>query len=165
MWFTFNYGTSYHTCHATTTHVTEWGGRLLRKMFCNMFSESSTGSLAELQLPCCLSKQGELPENMLQNLFLNLLPQTVLICFSNLHDPCCNLMCLSKCNCVSWLISQSWALKERVDDEEAAHDPGRRETELPPLGESVLPWVSFRLKQKGTSLLDPSLLGGAATCS
>jgi len=43
-----------------------------------MFSESSTGSWAELQLPCCLSKKGELPENMLQNLFLNLPPQTVL---------------------------------------------------------------------------------------
>ena len=42
-----------------------------------MFSESSTGSWAELQLPCCPSKQGELPENMLQNLFLNLPPQTV----------------------------------------------------------------------------------------
>ena len=42
-----------------------------------MFSESSTGSCAELQLPCCPIKQGELPENMLQNLFLNLSPQTV----------------------------------------------------------------------------------------
>ena len=41
---------------------TIWGGRL-RKMFCNMFSESFTGSWAELQLPCCPSKQGELPEN------------------------------------------------------------------------------------------------------
>ena len=38
---------------------TVWGGRL-RKMFCNMFSESSTGSWATLQLPCCPSKQGEL---------------------------------------------------------------------------------------------------------
>ena len=53
-----------------------WGGRL-RKRFCNMFSESSTGSWAELQLPCCPSKQGELQENMLQNLFLKLPPQTV----------------------------------------------------------------------------------------
>ena len=53
-----------------------WGGRL-RKRFCNMFSESSTGSWAELQLPCCPSEQWELPENMLQNLFLNLPPQTV----------------------------------------------------------------------------------------
>ena len=43
-----------------------------------MFSESSTGSWAELQLPSCPSKQGELLENMLQNLFLNLPPQTVL---------------------------------------------------------------------------------------
>ena len=42
-----------------------------------MFSESSTGSWAELQLPGCPSKQGELPENMLKNLLLNLPPQTV----------------------------------------------------------------------------------------
>ena len=42
-----------------------------------MFSESSTGSWAELQLPCYPGKQGELPENMLQNLLLNLSPQTV----------------------------------------------------------------------------------------
>ena len=55
---------------------TEWGGRL-RKRFCNMFSESSTGSWAELQLPCCPRKQGELQENMLQNLLHSLLPQTV----------------------------------------------------------------------------------------
>ena len=44
-----------------------------------MFSESYTGSWAELQLPCCPSKQGELPENMLQNLLRNLPPQTVLV--------------------------------------------------------------------------------------
>ena len=56
--------------------ATVWGGRL-RKTFCNMFSESSTGSWAELQLPCCPSMQGELPENMLQNLSHNLPPQTV----------------------------------------------------------------------------------------
>ena len=49
----------------------------MRKRFCDMFSESSTGSWAELQLPCCPSKQGELPENMLQNLLHNLPPQTV----------------------------------------------------------------------------------------
>ena len=42
---------------------------------CNIFSESSTGRWAELLLPCCPSKQGELPENMLQNLFLNLPPR------------------------------------------------------------------------------------------
>ena len=60
------------------SNSTFWGGRL-RKMFCSMFSESSTGSWAELQLPCCPSKQGELPENMLQNLLHNLQlpPQTV----------------------------------------------------------------------------------------
>ena len=42
--------------------ATVWGGRL-SKRFSNMFPESSTGSWAELQLPCCPSKQGELPEN------------------------------------------------------------------------------------------------------
>ena len=42
-----------------------------------MFSERSTDSWAELQLPGCPSKQGELSENMLQNLLLNLPPQTV----------------------------------------------------------------------------------------
>ena len=46
---------------------TVWGGRL-SKRFCNMLSESSTGIWAELQLPCCPSKQGELLENILQNL-------------------------------------------------------------------------------------------------
>ena len=56
--------------------VIVWGGRLWKR-FCNMSSESSTGSWAELQLPCCPSKEGELPENMLQNLLLYLLPQTV----------------------------------------------------------------------------------------
>ena len=42
-----------------------------------MFSVSSTGSWAELQLPCSLSKEGELSEDMLQNLFYNLPPQTL----------------------------------------------------------------------------------------
>ena len=42
-----------------------------------MFSESSTGSWAELQLPCCPSKQVELPKKLLQNLLHNLPPQTV----------------------------------------------------------------------------------------
>ena len=42
-----------------------------------MFSESSTGRWAVMQLPCCPSKQGELSENILQNLFNNLTPQTV----------------------------------------------------------------------------------------
>ena len=31
-----------------------------------MFSESSTGHWALVQLPCCPSKRGELPENILQ---------------------------------------------------------------------------------------------------
>ena len=47
-----------------------------RKRCCNMFSESSTGCWAELQLPWCPRKQGEIPENMLQNILLNLPPQT-----------------------------------------------------------------------------------------
>ena len=55
---------------------TGWGGRLWKR-FCNMFCESSTGSWAELQLPCCPSKHGELRKNMLQNLLINLPPQTV----------------------------------------------------------------------------------------
>ena len=62
---------------------TVWGGRL-RKRFCNMFSESSTGSWAELQMPCCPSKKEELPENTLQNLLHNLPPKTVKgSCFEN----------------------------------------------------------------------------------
>ena len=56
--------------------TTVWGGRL-RKRFCNMFSEISTGSWAELRLSCCPSKQGELPENMSQSLLLNLPPHPV----------------------------------------------------------------------------------------
>ena len=40
------------------------------------FVKCSTGSWAELQLPCCPSKQGELSENILQNHFLNLPPKT-----------------------------------------------------------------------------------------
>ena len=46
-------------------------------MFCNIFSESSTDSWAELQLPFCPSKQGELSENIFLNLLPNLPPQTV----------------------------------------------------------------------------------------
>ena len=56
---------------------TGWGGRL-GKRFYNMCSEISTGSWAELQLPGYPSRQGELPDNMLQNLLLNLPPQTVI---------------------------------------------------------------------------------------
>ena len=53
-----------------------WGGRL-SKRFCSMFSGNSPcllgqhGSCSSAQLPV------ELSENMLQNLFLNLPPQTV----------------------------------------------------------------------------------------
>ena len=46
-----------------------------------MFSYSSTGGWSVgpvLQLPCCQSKQGELSENILQHLFYNLPPQTVM---------------------------------------------------------------------------------------
>ena len=42
-----------------------------------MFSESSTGSWAALQLSCCPSKQGKLSENILQNIQNKLPPQTV----------------------------------------------------------------------------------------
>ena len=42
-----------------------------------MFFESSPGCWAVLQLPCCPGNQGELPENILQNLFNKLPPQTV----------------------------------------------------------------------------------------
>ena len=41
-----------------------------------MFSGSSTGSWAELQLPSYPNKQGEPPENMLQHILHNLPPQT-----------------------------------------------------------------------------------------
>ena len=42
-----------------------------------MLYESSTGRWAVLHLQCCPSKLGKLPKNILQNLFLNLVPQTV----------------------------------------------------------------------------------------
>ena len=45
-----------------------WGGHLFQR-FCSLFSESSPGRWAILQLPCCPSKQGELLENILQNLW------------------------------------------------------------------------------------------------
>ena len=51
---------------------TVWGVRLCKR-FCRMFSESSTGCWAVLQVPCCL---GELTENILQHLFNKLPPQT-----------------------------------------------------------------------------------------
>ena len=46
---------------------------------------------------------------------------------------------------------RSWASEESVDDKEASHDPRGGEAKLPPLGEGVLPWVSFNLEQKRTS--------------
>jgi len=52
-------------------------GRQVEEHVCYMFSESSTGIWAQLQLPCCPSKLGELKENILQNLFLDLPPQNV----------------------------------------------------------------------------------------
>ena len=42
-----------------------------------MFSGSSTGRGAVLQLLCCPSKQGGLSENILQDIFPNLTPQSV----------------------------------------------------------------------------------------
>ena len=38
------------------------------RRFCKLFSESSTGRWAILQLPCCPSRQGEILEKILQNL-------------------------------------------------------------------------------------------------
>ena len=42
---------------------TVWDGRLWKR-FCKIFSESSTGRWAVLQLQCCPSKQGEISENI-----------------------------------------------------------------------------------------------------
>ena len=41
------------------------------KRFCNMFSEKSTGSWAELQLTCCPSEQGEPSSTCRPRLYLN----------------------------------------------------------------------------------------------
>ena len=49
----------------------------LFRRFCKMFSESSTGRWAVLQLPCCQSKQWKLSENILQNHRSKLQLQTV----------------------------------------------------------------------------------------
>ena len=72
---------AYVTCFLSQKgpSYTVWGGRL-RKRFRSMFSGSTRpcllgqhGSCSSAQLPL------ELSENMLQTLFLNLPPQTVLI--------------------------------------------------------------------------------------
>ena len=42
-------------------------GSTCSERFCKMFSDSSPGCWAVLQLHCCHSKQGELSENLLQN--------------------------------------------------------------------------------------------------
>ena len=47
------------------------------EMFCKMFSESSPGRWAVLQLPCCPSKEGELSENIIQNLSHDLMNNLV----------------------------------------------------------------------------------------
>ena len=69
-----------HLSCVTCVCFTVWGGRLCTR-FCNMFSGSS---------PCFLGQHGrcssaqlpvELAETMLQNLFLNLPPQTVGFCY------------------------------------------------------------------------------------
>ena len=49
-------------------HLLPGGAAICPERFCKMFSESSPGCWAVLQLPCCPSKQGELSENLLQNL-------------------------------------------------------------------------------------------------
>jgi len=56
------------TSKQTFHHSTGWGGHLFQSL-CKLFSESSPGPWAALQLPCCPSKQGELLENILQNLW------------------------------------------------------------------------------------------------
>ena len=60
-----------HTSLADSS--TGWGDHLFRR-FCKPFSGSSPGCWAVLQLPCCPSKQGELLENILQNLRNKWLP-------------------------------------------------------------------------------------------
>ena len=87
-------------CHLSTLCSTVWGGRL-RKRFCNMFSESSTGSWDELQLPSCPSKQGELSDYTLQNLLLNLPPQTVYVS---------DLYCTGRSN---WILHRIWKYSMR----------------------------------------------------
>ena len=59
-----------------STHCTGWGGHLFRR-FCKQISGSSPGRYAVLQLPCGPSKQGELSENLLQNLRNNWPPHPV----------------------------------------------------------------------------------------
>ena len=70
------------------------GAAACRKGFVICFSESSTGCWAVLQMPCCLSKQGELSENIKQNIFYKLPLQAVHVSqtdalystYSHLHD-------------------------------------------------------------------------------
>ena len=49
-------------------HLPGAGAATSSERFCKMFSESSPGCWTVLQLHCCPSKQGELSENLLQNL-------------------------------------------------------------------------------------------------
>ena len=48
---------------SSRTQQSGWGGNLFQR-FCAIFSGSSTGCPAVLQLPCCQSRQGELSENI-----------------------------------------------------------------------------------------------------
>ena len=64
------------TCNCIPPSTTVWGVNLFQR-FCNMYSESSPGHWAVLQLPRCPSKEGELSENILQNLLNKWPPQTV----------------------------------------------------------------------------------------
>ena len=54
-------------------------------MFCKLFSDNSTGRWVVLQLPCCPNKQGELSENILQNLRNKFRPRLYSILGANLH--------------------------------------------------------------------------------
>ena len=56
------------------------------RRFCKLFSESSTGRWAIVQLPCCPSKQGELSENILANL-QNKWPPHPVVCSQKLNQP------------------------------------------------------------------------------
>ena len=60
----------------TRMHDTVWGIRLWKR-FCKMFSESSTGRWAALQLPCCPSKQGNFQRTFYNTFFTTWRPTVV----------------------------------------------------------------------------------------
>ena len=72
-----------------TSSYTQSGAATYSERFCNMFSESSLGRWAVLQLPCCLSKQGEF-----QNTFYKTFPMTwwITLYFTQRHLSCISLL-------------------------------------------------------------------------